>query len=73
MFLVNAINADIVKTKMNEEDIHEPCPLPRYLVGSVMSLFKKSQFKSAISSILDNLRQHMKTPCLRSSLGVPLQ
>lgn len=49
--LANATHPGIVKTKMSEEDIHEPYPLAGYLMSAGLSPFKKSQFEGALPTL----------------------
>ena len=49
--LANATHPGFVKTKMSEEDIHEPYPLAGYGMSVLMSPFKKDQFEGALPTL----------------------
>jgi NAD(P)-dependent dehydrogenase (short-subunit alcohol dehydrogenase family) len=49
--LVNATHPGIVKTKMSQEDIHEPFPLGGYGMSVGLAPFKKDQFEGALSTL----------------------
>ncbi|EMC93287.1 hypothetical protein BAUCODRAFT_36967 [Baudoinia panamericana UAMH 10762] len=47
--LANAVHPGVVKTKMSQEDIHEPYPLAGYMMSVGLTPFKKDQFEGALS------------------------
>jgi len=49
--LANAIHPGIVKTKMSQDDIHEPYPLGGYGMSVGLEPFKKDQFQGACSAM----------------------
>ena len=49
--LANATHPGIVKTKMSQEDIHEPFPLGGYAMSVGLAPFKKDQFEGALSTL----------------------
>ena len=49
--LANATHPGIVKTKMSQEDIHEPFPLGGYGMSVALAPFKKDQFEGALPTL----------------------
>jgi NAD(P)-dependent dehydrogenase (short-subunit alcohol dehydrogenase family) len=49
--LANATHPGIVKTKMSQEDIHEPFPLGGYGMSVGLAPFKKDQFEGALPTL----------------------
>lgn len=49
--LANAVHPGVVKTKMSQDDIHEPYPLAGYLMSGALAPFKKDQFEGCLSSM----------------------
>lgn len=49
--LVNATHPGVVKTKMSQDDIHEPYPLGGYAMSVAMEPFKKDQWQGCVSAV----------------------